>query len=80
MRGKTWTISLSRLVLALLAGAALILLTLPPAIAKEAKKAGPEKPWTGKLADGREITQPELVEILKANPRKIFNNVRRLSA
>jgi len=72
-RRKTWMVRMSLLGLALLVGATLILLTLPPAFGQEAKEAEPQKPWTGKLADGREITQPELVEILKANPRRIFN-------
>jgi len=67
MRGKTWTIRLSRLGLALLAGAALILLTLLPAFAQEAKKAEPQKPWTGKLADGRMITMADLDQILQAH-------------
>lgn len=56
---------LSLMVLELLAGAALIILILLPAFAQEAKKPEREKPWTGKLADGRVITRADLDQILQ---------------
>ena len=38
-----------------------------PALVRRLRKPRAEKPWTGKLADGREITKQDLSEILKAN-------------
>lgn len=41
--------------------------TLSPALGKETQKTEPGKPWTGTLADGREITKQDLDEILKGS-------------
>jgi len=51
--------------LSLLVGTALIILILLPPIAQEPKETEPQEPWTGKLADGREITQADLDKIIQ---------------
>jgi hypothetical protein len=46
---------------------ALLLLTFCIALAQETKGTGTKKPWTGKLANGREITQADLDQIIQAH-------------
>jgi uncharacterized protein YjbI with pentapeptide repeats len=46
---------------------ALMLLTLSPVLGQEPPKPETQKPWTGKLADGRVITQADLDRILQAH-------------
>ncbi len=62
-RRKPWTVGLGLLGLSLLLGASLILLTLPSAFGQALSRV----PWTGKLADGRIITQADLDQILQAH-------------
>ncbi len=51
----------------LLGSLALLLLTSGLADAQETKGTETKKPWTGKLADGQEITQADLDRILQAH-------------
>ena len=66
-RGRAWALRLHWLGMLLLGLLALMLLTFGLALAQETKETETKKPWTGKLADGREITQADLDQILQAH-------------
>jgi hypothetical protein len=66
-RGSTWGLKLHWLGRLLLGVLALLLLNLLPALGQETPKPETKKPWTGKLADGRVITQADLDQILQAH-------------
>ena len=64
-RGRGWALRLHWLSILLLGSLALMLLTYGLARAQEPKVTENKKPWTGKLADGRVITQADLDQILQ---------------
>ncbi len=66
-RGRTRLLRLHFLGMLLLGLLALMFLALSPALSQETPKAETKKPWTGKLADGRVITQADLDQILQAH-------------
>ncbi len=65
MGNRTWMVSLTRMTL--LVWVMLTFLILFPAFAQETKMPTSQKPWTGMLKDGREITQADLDQILREN-------------
>jgi len=66
-RRRTWDLRLRWLGMLLPGLIALMLLTFCLAGAQETKETGTKKPWTGKLKDGRVITQADLDKILQAH-------------
>jgi len=66
-QGRAQALRLHWLGMLLLGWLVLMLLTLSPVLGQETPKAGIKKPWTGKLADGREITKGDLDKILQAH-------------
>jgi hypothetical protein len=65
--GGAWAVRLRWLGMLLLGLIALMFLTVCFARAQETKETGTQKPWTGKLKDGRVITQADLDQILQAH-------------
>jgi uncharacterized protein YjbI with pentapeptide repeats len=66
-RGRPWPLRLHWLGMLLLGLLALMLLTCGFAPAQETKETETKKSWTGKLANGRVITQADLDRILQAH-------------
>jgi hypothetical protein len=66
-KGRTWPLRLHTLGMLPLLLLALMLLTYGLACAQETKAIKTKKPWTGKLDDGRVITQADLNRILQAH-------------
>lgn len=66
-REKAGAVRLHWLGMLLLGSLAFMLLTFGLAYAQETKETEAKQPWTGKLADGREITQADLDRILQAH-------------
>lgn len=67
--GRSWALRLHLLGMLLPGLLALMLLTFGLARAQESKETGTKKPWTGKLRDGRVITEDDLYKILEARSR-----------
>jgi uncharacterized protein YjbI with pentapeptide repeats len=66
-QGRGWTVKVRWLGMLLLGVLAFMVLTFCLARAQETEEAETKKPWTGKLAGGREITQDDLDQILQAH-------------
>ncbi len=66
-RGRARALRLRWLSMLLLGLLALLLLTFSAVLGQETPKAETKKPWTGKLADGRVITQADLDRIIQAH-------------
>jgi len=66
-RGRAWALRLHWLGMLLVGLLALMLLTFSLALAQETKETKTKKPWTGKLADGREINRADLDRFLHAH-------------
>jgi uncharacterized protein YjbI with pentapeptide repeats len=64
---RYWSLRPHFLVMLLLGFLALLLLTILPAFGQEPSKTETQKPWTGKLKDGRVITRADLDRILQAH-------------
>jgi len=65
--GRTKPLRLHWLGMLLLGLLALLLMNFGFALAQETKETETKKPWTGKLADGRDIAEADLEQIIKAH-------------